>query len=134
MAKKAFTKGTKVTLIGSWDGKGTFFVQDAIVYSCGAKQMVLACERTGKELGRHFAPSVGTGTINPMIFGETQTFPRMERAAALALAKDMGAQYAASEKARMEGLMARFSSDRGYVSSLRSSINSLILSGASHVL
>lgn len=52
-----FTKGQRVNLIRNWDGKGTFFVTSAVVYSCGKKKMVLTNEKTGEELGRNFLPS-----------------------------------------------------------------------------
>ncbi len=62
----AFTKNDEVTFIASWDRKGTYFYQHAVVYSCGEKQMVLTCEVTGKEMGRHYTPVVGDveGTLH----------------------------------------------------------------------
>lgn len=57
---KVFKKGDKVTLISSWDRCGTAIYRHAIVYSCGAKQMVLTDEVTGEEMGRHFSPNLGS--------------------------------------------------------------------------
>lgn len=57
---KDFKKGEKVTVISSWDRKGTAIYRHAIVYSCGNKQMVLTDEATGEEIGRHFSPCVGS--------------------------------------------------------------------------
>lgn len=57
--RKAFNKGEKVTYIASADGKGTFYFQQAIVESCGTKQMVLRNAETGELMGRHFMPEVG---------------------------------------------------------------------------
>lgn len=80
--KKAFTKGQPVTYISDWDRKGTVSFRHAIVYSCGAKQMVLTDAETGEEMGRNFRPAVGT---------HVGTFPRMSddeaRAACLAAAE-----------------------------------------------
>lgn len=57
---KAFKKGELVTYISSWDRCGTAIYRHAVVYSCGVKQMVLTDEATGEEMGRHFAPNVGS--------------------------------------------------------------------------
>jgi hypothetical protein len=65
---KAFTKGQEVTQIADWDRKGTVTFRHAVVYSCGAKQMVLTDAETGEEMGRNFRPVVGE------VCG---TFPRM---------------------------------------------------------
>lgn len=54
---KEFKKGEAVTLVRNWNSKGEFAVTAAIVYSCGAKQMVLTDAETGYELGRNFLPT-----------------------------------------------------------------------------
>ena len=74
---KAFKKGDKVTIISDWDKKGTCSYQDAIVHSCGKKQMVLTCAETGKELGHHFRPERDQ-------YGRAAVFPRMTRDEAIA--------------------------------------------------
>lgn len=77
---KAFKKGQLVTHITDWDRKGTVCFVQAVVYSCGNKQMVLVHEGTGKEMGRHFRPVLGSlettmeGNMCRMAGG---TFPRM---------------------------------------------------------
>ena len=38
---KRFTKGDAVTVIRSWDGKGTYTFEHSTIYSCGKVQMVL---------------------------------------------------------------------------------------------
>lgn len=58
-AGKPFKKGENVTYIASWDDNGTFYFQQAIVESCGAKQMVLRHAETGVLMGRHFRPEIG---------------------------------------------------------------------------
>lgn len=90
----AFKKAQAVTYIADWDHKGTVTFRHAIVYSCGKKQMVLTDAATGEEMGRHFAPELGS---------LTGTFPRMTddeaRAACLkaaeAILEDQRARYAA---------------------------------------
>lgn len=51
-----FTKGQRVNLVQSWNGKGEVSIYPAIVYSYGKKQMILTHAETGKELGRQFRP------------------------------------------------------------------------------
>lgn len=52
-----FTKGDTVCWVADWDRKGTVRIVEAIVYSCGKKQMVLTSAATGKELGRNYSPT-----------------------------------------------------------------------------
>lgn len=73
---KAFKKGELVTYVASWDDKGTIYYVNAVVHSCGARQMVLTNEATGQEMGRHYRPEVGSvETLTP--FGWCATFKRM---------------------------------------------------------
>lgn len=77
---KAFTKGQEVTFIADWDRKGTVTFRHAVVYSCGAKQMVLTDAETGEEMGRHFRPQVGSLETTIQNGGYRMaggTFPRM---------------------------------------------------------
>lgn len=97
---KAFKKGDKVSLLGSYDNKGTMFFTDAVVYSCGKKQMVLTDERTGAELGRHFKPTVGD-ICEAAAFWKA-TFPRMDEATAVHNAELAGAVLLLSELAKLE--------------------------------
>lgn len=61
MAATAFKKGQLVTVIGSWDNKGTVYYRHAVVYSCGKKQMILTDAVTGEEFGGIFRnPKVGS--------------------------------------------------------------------------
>lgn len=53
-----FTKGQSVKSIAAWDNIATFVVRDAIIVSCGKKQMALADAHTGAPLGRNFKPQV----------------------------------------------------------------------------
>lgn len=53
-----FTKGDRVWLINLWSHQDcSFTVREAVVYSCGAKQMILTDPATGKEIGRNFLPT-----------------------------------------------------------------------------
>lgn len=94
---KAFKKGEAVTYIADWDCKGTVYFRHAIVYSCGAKQMVLTDSTTGVEMGRNFRPIVGE------IIG---TFPRMSDEAAVTKCLEAGASIVASERARFDRCLA----------------------------
>jgi len=62
---KAFKKGDRVTAISSWDNRGTVAFIQCVVRSCGAKQLLLTIEATGKPcdigLWRSLVPAVATG-------------------------------------------------------------------------
>ena len=85
---KAFTKGQKVTHLASWDSKGTVTYRDAIVHSCGTKQMVLTDEATGQEMGRRFSPEMGSLERVNLYLGAT--FPRMTEEEAIAASLKFG--------------------------------------------
>lgn len=89
---KTFKKGQRVVHFGSWDDKGTVYFRQAIVYSCGKKQMILHCEVKGDEIGRHFDPIAAEGVD----FG---TRPAMTDEEAEALAMELAAAYIAKEAA-----------------------------------
>lgn len=95
---KAFNKGQLVTLFGDWDRRGTVYFRNAVVYSCGKKQMVLTDAETGEEIGRHFKPAIGE------MLG---TFPRMTDTEAHAHAAKVGAWVIEREKAHLDGIMSR---------------------------
>jgi hypothetical protein len=103
---KAFTKGQEVTYISDWDRKGTVTFRHAVVYSCGAKQMVLTDAETGEEMGRHFRPAIGSlevvaqGNLRAMPGG---TFPRMTDEEAV----EAGLKIAAAIQAYERELFAR---------------------------
>lgn len=96
MAKetKAFTKGQRVTLINSWNGKDIYSVTPAIVHSCGTKQMVLTHAETGEELGRHFRP-VRQGWSDEIVLNVDED----AKAIALELAKAMREKFISDETA-----------------------------------
>lgn len=91
---RAFKKGQPVTEISDWDQKGTVGYRHAVVYSCGAKQMVLTCATTGAELGNHFRPEVAT-------FGQLGTFPRMTDDEAIAACLAAGAAVLTKTRERI---------------------------------
>lgn len=90
MTGKAFTKGERATLIGSWDNRGTFSFRQVIVHSCGKKQMVLTDIDSREEIGRHFVPAVGNvETLSCFNWGAT--FKRLNDVDAEALCLQLGA-------------------------------------------
>lgn len=98
---KAFKKGELVTYVASWDNKGTFYYVNAVVHSCGAKQMVLTDEATGEEMGRHFAPRIGDAeTVSISNWGAT--FKRMTDEQAEALCLELAAKLPALWQAENE--------------------------------
>ena len=78
-----FTKGDKVTLFGDWDRRGTVWYTQAIVYSCGGKQMVLTNVASGKELGAHFSPAKVQPRIVPAMSNDEATAYGLELAAGI---------------------------------------------------
>jgi len=94
---KAFKKNQEATLIGNWDGQGTMFYRDVVVYSCGKKQMVLTCAITGEELGRNFKPEVGK--VEEASYYWNGCFPRMTEEDAIATCLEAAEIYLAKETA-----------------------------------
>lgn len=102
-----FKKGQEVTYITNYDRKGTFCYQQAIVYSCGKKRMVLTDEATGEEMGRNFKPVLGA--LEPDIDGNILrkvggAFPRMTDAEAEAACLSAAARWLEFQRAYLEGL------------------------------
>ena len=95
MATKDFTKGDRVTLIRDWNDKGAVYFNQAIVFSCGAKRMILTDEETGEELGRNYSPKLAAN-------GALGTRPRVEGAELIAEAFAVAAASQARRIARFE--------------------------------
>lgn len=112
---KAFKKGDEVTYVSDWDRKGTAYYRQAIVYSCGTKQMVLTDAETGEEMGRHFRPVVGD------LVG---TFPRMTEAEAIEKCLAAGAAIVAKEAARYNHCLTLGQSE-GYNNAVRKDLAKL---------
>lgn len=115
---KAFTKGQEVTYIAIWNRTGTAYYRNAIVHSCGNKQMVLTDAETGEEMGRHFHPGADRK------YGFEQTFPRMTEAEAVAKCLEIAAEYLAGERARFERCLASGQSE-GYNNAVRKDLAAL---------
>ena len=115
---KAFNKGDQVTLIGSWDNKGTVFYRDAVVHSCGKKQMVLTCAATGEELGRHYAPVCGD-LAKVTSFNWIGVWPRLSREEAETLCLEAGALVVKAEREHLADRRERFAdASPGYFAAL----------------
>ena len=82
-----FTKGQLVTMLQSWDDKGTVSIRRLVVRSCGAKRMVLQEENGEICQGAAFRPSIEQ-------WGFAFVLPRMEdeQAEAAALLRDFFAR------------------------------------------
>lgn len=114
---KTFTKGEQVTLISSWDNKGTVTFRDAVVYSCGKKQMVLTDAVSGEEIGRHFVPERGSlDTVSA--FNWQGVWPRLDRAQAEALCLEAGAKIVAAVREGLQQRRERWPDDAGYLAAL----------------
>lgn len=109
---KDFTKNQKVTRIINWDRKGTFVYQDAVVYSCGHKQMVLTDEVTGEEIGRHFSPLKAE-------VGAEGTYPRLTVEEATEICLDLAAKFLDSYRAGDRKRIENTPGQEGYHAALR---------------
>ena len=98
---KAFKKGDEVTLIGSWDSKGTIWVREAIVGSCGTKRMALMDAETGACLGRNFEPVRATESA-VLDNWKVLTFSRLPSVEGHEIAMECGAKTVGSRRAILE--------------------------------
>ena len=98
---KAFKKGDEVTLIGSWDGKGTIWVREAIVGSCGTKRMALMDAETGACLGRNFNPVRATES-EVLDTWNVLTFPRLTSVETHEMALECGVKTVENKRAVVE--------------------------------
>lgn len=119
----AFKKGQLVTVLGTWDGKGTVFYQQAIVYSCGKKQMVLTDEATGEELGaRFYNPRIGDVSEARGNGGHWQgVFPRMSDAEAELLCLEAGALMLIAYNEHFDFRIKQWGSNLQYKASMEKS-------------
>lgn len=115
---KAFKKGDLVTYLNDWDRKGTVTFRHAIVHSCGAKQMVLTDAKTGEEMGRHFAPELGT-------IGKPGTFPRMTTEEAQAAGLELANTILANERAHFTRCLNNPNTSEQYKAAVRKDLDSL---------
>lgn len=114
---KAFNKGDLVTYISSWDNKGTVVYRQAVVVSCGKKQMTLQTEN-GVMMGRNYHPVAGTTE------GLGGTFPRMEGEELERVALQIAANIVASETKHFETCLAAGHGE-GYDAAIRKQMNEL---------
>ena len=112
-----FKKGQKVNLIGSWDRKGRFYIQPAIVFSCGAQRMVLTNAATGDELGKNYKPQREQ-------FGEAVVVPAGEDAEATAM--EMAEAQLARRIPALKECVARNPNEKGYVKAVEAEIAELL--------
>lgn len=123
----AFKKGDLVTYIADWDRAGTVYYRQAVVFSCGKKQMVLTDAESGKEMGRHFKPAIGAlettynGNCATLPGG---TFPRMDKDQAEAACLAVAAEILAYENARFARCLAGGHGE-GYDAAIRKDIAKL---------
>lgn len=119
MTTRAFVKGQPVTYFGSYDDKGTIRVIDLVVYSCGAKQMVLAHPNGDKFAGANFLPQV-VQSLEPTPSHHTpEVWPRMTAEAAEAHALEMGARFVEGQREHFRNCRERYATaGPGYLKSI----------------
>lgn len=115
-----FRKGQKVTLLQNWDHLGSVRIIDLVVYSCGAKQMVLVNEDGSKFGGMNFRPGVDQ-------FGFSKVHPRLTPDAAVAMALDLGAAIVAYRRSGLERRIAKSGKTErdGYIKACRLDLSRL---------
>jgi hypothetical protein len=112
----AFSKGQLVTVIGTWDQKGTAFYRHAIVYSCGYKRMILTDATTGEETGSWRNPKVGDVKDAAGNGGHWHgVFPRMSDAEAEALCIEAATLMLVAYNAHYEHRIQQYASDPKFV-------------------
>lgn len=113
---KAFNKNDAVTYVCNWDNKGTFMFQHAVVYSCGAKQMILTDAINGEEMGHNFAPAIG----------DTEgAFPRMTDDEAIAHCLKAAKKYLPKEAARYKRMIELNAGEVHYCAAMENSLAKL---------
>ena len=117
MTTKAFTKGQLVTLFRNWDSKGTVRVQDLIVYSCGAKQMVLVDATGTKFKGSFFDPNRSD------IW--TAVLPRQTETEAQAVGLKMAENFLAYERAHIAVCLEKWGDAPGYRQAMERKLSEL---------
>lgn len=129
MAKKAFTKGDRVTRISDWDGKGTVAIQEAIVHSCGVKRLILTDAETGEEIGRNFRAERNEPEDRITRWGghfaQGLILPALDRDEAIKIALESGAAIVASGRAKAERRIEEEAGNEGFISAMNSKINAL---------
>lgn len=101
-----FKKNDLVTNFYRWDGAGDYGYTQAIVYSCGKKQMVLTDEITGEEMGRNYHPS-GVDSFAPAYdLVLSGTAPRMTPEEAEVFCVALSLRYKKMELDRIEKTQA----------------------------
>lgn len=124
---KSFKKGQEVTYFVNYDRRGTVAYRHAIVYSCGAKRMVLTDAVTGKEMGRNYDPFLGrmnSETIGNTIYSPGGTFPRVSDEEAEAMCLHMGAEIVRQEQEQFAHCLS-LGWGEGYDRSIRKQIEQL---------
>ena len=112
-----FKKGELVTHISDWDGNGTVYFYQAVVHSCGKKQMVLTHATTGEEMGRHFAPVAGDQTRGG-------TFAHMTDEQAKAFGFGLAENILQRERTELERL-SKLEAPEGYKNALKKRLANL---------
>lgn len=115
---KQFIKGQKVTYFGPWNNKGVVSYTHAIVHSCGNKQMILVCEATGNEMGRHFSPRAGEP-------GGSGTFPRVSDSATKLHGFKLARDFKEKRISSLESYIAK-SDNPYYIKSVREELSEVI--------
>ena len=113
-SKKAFKKGDRVTLIRSWDGRGTAYYNQAIVHSCGLKRLILTDEETGKELGRDFPPLNAADDPVPLGLSNSNVYHRLEGAALVAVGEELAKAEVERAREAFEKAIETYPDDHGY--------------------
>jgi hypothetical protein len=114
---KAFNKGDAVTIISSWDRKGTVTFRHGVVHSCGTKVMRIFDAFKGDEIGGAFRPVRAQA-------GEFGVYPGMTDAEATEAGIACAAAEQASQRAHFDRCLAQ-GHGAGYDAGIRKHIDEL---------
>lgn len=115
---KAFSKGEEVTFFQNWDRRGAVYFRHCVVYSCGAKRMVLTDAISGEEVGRNFQP---VRAKSP----QQGTYPRMTDEEATAQALKIAEVLLVEERQHLTRCLGNMEASQGYRNVIQKDIDLL---------
>ena len=118
-----FKKGDKVTLIKMWDHKGTVWVRNAVVHSCGKRRTVLMSPTTGECFGRDFDTQNITGAFRTGMYRQSASVvPGHDRMDA---AEEFGKAWLEDRRGQYEYSLNRPEATEGYRKCIRKNMEEL---------
>ena len=112
--EKIMKKGNKVFIIGSWDDKGAFYIQEATVQSWGKKRATMMFEESG-EMAKHFFYVNCLNKIDANVYTHIISAEEFDSIKATEFALDLAKKYIELQIARCKLYIENYKNDEGYV-------------------